>query len=318
MINRSSTNTNPDDTLIRNSMNYLQNYREAQAALLKQRLTVFTNAVIKKYGSLDKLKCDEGSPIESKNDIDIIDRIVKLQTFIMIPIYNSANGITHFYTLGMWYYWGLPEILITFDKPVFENMYESINIFTNIIHDELFYMFRNRIVNRVIKNKNHTIKVSNDIHRIDFCSEPDTLKITLEKFDLEFELKRIEQGRYIDIKAVYMMWFYMYYMDAIKDKKNEPTLYPVYELKINEGNYRTACKQIVDVLMTKVMSTKTVKTKDDESTDSIDSIDSVDSVDSDTPVIIESCDTETEIKIVPTSTNTSSESVSFQIKKKGW
>src|SRR5579872_3977754 len=140
--NINTTNTTVKDmndfTLIRDSMKYLEFYRELQSKKLNIRLNVFKQVTINKYGSLDNIKNEGGAPIESKKDIEIIEKLIKLQTFLTIPICtNDGKGISHFYTLGLWYYWGIPEIIITFEKPLYCD-FEFISILTNIIHDELF------------------------------------------------------------------------------------------------------------------------------------------------------------------------------------
>lgn len=268
--NINSTNTINNETILKNSMTYLEQYRKIQAQQLNIRLNVFKQAVISKYGSIDKMQNENGSPIESQLDIDIIERLIELRTFTTLPVYatTNPNTVTHCYTLGLWYYWGLPELVITFETPISDNI-EFVNIITNIIHDELFFMFKNKIVKRDITDK---------INRNDY--KQDTINIVLDKFDLEFKLKKIHQENYLDAKVPYMMWFYMYYMDAIKDKKNEPKLYPMYKLSLNEANYRGVCKKVIDILIAKSLSsTNTINTvSDQDSSDSTDSDRSIECV----------------------------------------
>jgi len=310
-----------EESILHDSMNYLESYRKIQSAQLALRLKIFKQSAIAKYGSIDNIKNEGGAPIESKIDIDIIERMINLQTFITIPVYSSTNkNVTHCYTLGLWYYWGLPELVITFEKPI--HNIEFINVFTNIIHDELFFMFKNRIVNKSDKI----------INRIDYHSERESLNIVLDKFDLEFELKRIKQNDYMDIRVSYMMWFHMYYMDAIMDNKKQPKLYPVYRLSINEANYRSACEKIVTILISRAQALDTSPShnsndneSNDDSTYSADSTCSTDNdlaIDVDEPVPIELINA-TEINLVSeiealSLTDKSKSNIPFEIKKKYW
>lgn len=270
---RNTNNANCDESILHNSMNYLEQYRKEQASKLAMRLNIFKQAAISKYGSIDKIKDEGGSPIESQVDIDIIENLINLQTFVTIPVYaDTINGkvVTQCYTLGLWYYWGLPELVISFETPINGNI-EFINLITNVIHDELFFMFKNKIIKA---NKS----TSNDIYRIDY--KPDTINLILSKFDIEFKLKRVHKDDYMSIRAMYMMWFYMYYMDALKNKKNKPKLYPMYKITMNEANYRDVCKKVVDVLVAKTMSANSTNNNDSECISTYS--DSIESEESDT------------------------------------
>lgn len=248
--------TKENESLLRNSVSHLEAYRKKQAEKLKMRLNVLKQAAIKKHGSIDNIKTNEGTePIESKNDVNIIERLINLETFVTIPVFarnshvynkcdnsstNKCDVLTHVYTLGMWYYWGLPEIVIRFDKPVID-YHDVANILINLIHDELFFKFKNIIVNE-----------SDELIHIDYESVSKNVDIKLDKFDLEFTFKRISGDQYMDVKAGYMMWFYMYYMDAINDSKGNPKMYPVYQLEITQDTYINASKKIINKLKTTI------------------------------------------------------------------
>ncbi|VBB17696.1 hypothetical protein YASMINEVIRUS_159 [Yasminevirus sp. GU-2018] len=247
--NDASSNSNSSSaSLLRNSMMHLERYRKFQAKILSMRLEVFKKAVIAKYGSLDKIEKTAGAPIESKTDIDIIERLCQLQTFVTLPVHDkTGTSITHFYTIGLWYYWGLPELIISFKNPIRENV-DFINTITNIIHDELFHMYKDRVVSTQPSDPKIT-PAPPSIARLDFEAEPETLKVVLDKFDLEFDLKRVPLDNYMGTKTVYMMWFYMFYMDAVNDANGQPKVYPIYQIDIDEGQFRSACKKVIDALM---------------------------------------------------------------------
>lgn len=259
-----------NESLLRNSASYLESYRKNQAAKLKMRLNVLKQAAIKKYGSIDNIKSGQGiEPIESKIDIDIIERLINVETFVIIPVFTNSESstdksdvLTHVYTLGMWYYWGLPEIVITFDKSV-SDYHDIINILINLIHDELFFKFKDKIVNE-----------NNEMLCIDYETISKNIKISLDKFDLSFKLKRICDNAYMDIKAGYMMWFYMYYVDADKDPNGNPKLYPVYQLKISHDDYIDSSKKIINKLKTTIENisdeTDLSLSSDDENNDVLD------------------------------------------------
>jgi hypothetical protein len=252
-------NTPQNFTLLNNSITQLVHYRRLQSKNLKTRLSLFTKVVLDKYGSIENTKRNGLEAVESQQDINIINKLVELESYVTFPTYSKDNkSITHFYTIGFWYYWGLPEIVLQFDQPIRENA-EFANVIINIIHDELFSMWHDRII---IENSKCI-----SINRMNFEEEPNRIVLNLDKFDLKFILNKIKEDKYMDIKAMYMMWFYMYYMDAIKDEKEQPCLYPVYILEIKRTDYANICKKIMDKLLHSAME----KLKDEnEDTDSSD------------------------------------------------
>lgn len=272
----SDTSSNPINTgsgsLLHNSMNDLEQYRKKQASQLNMRLNIFKQTAINKYGSLDKIENEGGSPLESSIDIEIIEKMINLRTFVTIPIFkntSTGNVVTHCYTLGMWYYWGLPEFMIELDTPI--NMQtDFINIITNIIYDELFFIFKNEINNT---------DSPNNIKRIDFQSE--FINIDLDKFDMKFKLKQIKEENYMDTNTPYMMWFYMYYMEAMTDDENKPKLYPFYQLSINDSDFKSICTKIIDILIEKSF-TETDSDSSDTETDIGTDIDTDIDTDTDT------------------------------------
>lgn len=248
--------TNPSG-LLKNSTSHLEDYRTVQASLLRRRLEVFVNSAISKYGSVDNIKQDGSSPVESNRDIDMINRLADLKTYVTIPVFTeSGREISHIYTIGMWYYWGLPEIVIRFTRPLkIDKNSDFAIIIVNIIHDALFDIYRERIVN----------SEGSMINRLNFRDEKEKITIDLNAFNLNFVMKRVTEDDYIDIKSMFMLWFYMYYMDAETDEKGEPRLYPVYSIDIDSNRYPDICKSVIDTLVNVAIANLSNTNLDDES-----------------------------------------------------
>jgi hypothetical protein len=231
------------NSLLNNSMSYLSNYRERQATDLQMRLNLFVKSAVDKYGSIDKIKNDGCSPIDSQRDIMIIEKLIELKTFVTIPVFVQANEntktISHFYTIGLWYFWGLPEIVITFEQPITQNA-EFINIVINVIHDKLYAIYRDKLT----PHDNDL----NSITRLDFLKEPGRIKLRLNNFNIHFIMKRLEPIHYMENNTPFMLWFYMYYMEAQLDTDKQPKLYPVYQIKLNETQFTHVAEKIMDKL----------------------------------------------------------------------
>jgi hypothetical protein len=249
-----TSNTN----LLNNVNKYLLEHRDIQSKKLQMRLNVFTKVAKDQYGAIENIK-DISGPIESARDIDLINTLIRLKTFATIPVFNTNKELTHIYTIGLWYYWGLPEIVLKFDESIKEKSeYHNmvLNIVLNIIHDKLFAMYHDKILGL---NKN--------INQINFDSEPSDLNINLDNFDIEFNLKRVESDQYMDIKALYMLWFYTYYMEARMNDNSEPLLYPVYQLTINNAEYSKIFTHIIDKLITHAITNKSKDLESDSDSD---------------------------------------------------
>jgi hypothetical protein len=251
-------NSETTGNLLNGSNKQLDEYRSMQSKKLQLRLNIFAKAAKDKFGSLDNIKEKLSGPVESQKDIDMINTIINLKTFAVIPVFVDDTQISHFYTIGMWYYWGLPEIVINFDKPISKNI-EFVNILINIIHDKLFALFQNKILgteqNKILGTEQNKIlgteqnKISGtDIIRIDYETELKEIELKIENFDIQFNMHRVDQNEYMDIKTIFLMWFYMYYMDAIINNEGEPKLYPVYQISINNEYYDEACNNIINKL----------------------------------------------------------------------
>lgn len=221
--------------LLNNSISQLVSYRGSQAANLQRRLDVFTKTAIDKYGSIDNVREQEFGAINSKQDVDIIKALINIESFVTIPGYNKSKELTHFYTIGMWYYWGIPELIIRFANPLKEKP-GCIESIICIIHDELFAMYQNKILSNI------------NLERIDFNLEPDIISVNLQKLKLNFDINKVSSDDYIDTNSLHMLWFYMYYMEALKDENGEPQLYPVYTITIDNDRFDDIQKVLRDNL----------------------------------------------------------------------
>ena len=240
--------TEKDTEKDRNTSSLIE-YRNAQAQELKLRLDIFLKSTISKYNSLDMIKEASFLPINSEKDVMIINKLIELKTFITIPVYvtNKCDTITHFYTIGLWYYWGLPELIIKFNEPVNQNV-EIVNIIINIIHDKLFTLYKDRLLSQgpgTIPGKK--------INLIDFNLEPAEYLLDLEKFDVKIKLNKMDDTDIMDFNTLIMLWFYTYYMDGQFDQNNEPKLYPTYTITYTETEYKLVAKKIIDKILDSAM-----------------------------------------------------------------
>jgi hypothetical protein len=276
--------------LLKGSMNFLSEYRDKQSKDLARRLDFFVQSATKKYGSVQNIKKTGNEPVETEEDIKLIKQIINLKTFATIPFFSQdGKSITQIYTVGMWYYWGLPELVIKFEKPIGVNSgIEYVGILINIIHDTLFDMFKNKIIkdinnddkdNKSSSDKTIGDKTSGDktscektnddmINRIDFGSKNKSIYVNLENFDMSFKLCHVDESDYMDLKAYIMLWFYMYYMTADIDEHGTPKMYPVYRIDIKQKKYSVICENIAKVLMITRKIDKSESTSADNSNDS--------------------------------------------------
>jgi hypothetical protein len=243
-LNAQNTPYSTMDTPDKDYTAYLSTYRNTKSAQLQERLEIFTKNLIKKYGSIDKIKKDGWSAIETQNDIDIIEQIIKVKSFVIIPMHKN-DTITHFYTIGMWYYWSLPEIIIKFDKPVngTDVMFKS-HMIINLIHQKMFDLYKNRIVEKSDVCNTPTIS------RVNYENEAKNLVLDISKFDLKIELERLDNNEYLDTNITHMLWFYTFYMDiGISAKDKMPIMFPVYITETNNKTLSQNCDNITNNIL---------------------------------------------------------------------
>jgi len=216
------------------TLNDLIEFRNIQSKTLDTRLQIIKEATIKNHGSYADIKSDELLPLQSESDVVLLNKIIDTKDFVIIPVYDNESSITHAYTVGLWYYWGLPEILFDFKEPVKHNQ-NFLHIFINIIKLELYKKYHNQIV---LDNSS----INRDIFSYDTLS--DEIILNISNYNVDYILKKMDDIDYLNKHIIYMFWFYMYYMDMGNTKGDDPTLYPLYKINVDETNYTAIEKQI--------------------------------------------------------------------------
>lgn len=158
----------------------LLEYRQKQSNKLKERLDVFIKKAIDLYGSVENINHTDTFPISNNKDVELINKMIDSNTFILLPYYDENNVMKGVYTLGLWYYWQLPELIINFEKDI------EFNLFVNLVVSA--------IKNKLAECFNIDDKTNDIIELEDFVLE----KITDEKY----------------MKMTTLMWFYMYFSDT--------------------------------------------------------------------------------------------------------
>lgn len=217
------------------NINNIMQFRLNQSQCLNTRLQIIKEMTISKHGSLN-IKTDEILPLQSDTDIVLLNKLIDTKDFVIIPIYDG-NDIIQVYTLGMWYYWGLPELFLVFNKPIKDNQ-SFLDVFVNIIKLQLYKQYCNNIV---IDNKT----INRDIFNYDTL--PDEIFLNISNYDIKYTLKKMDNIEYFHKNISYMFWFYMYYMDIKMNSNNEPMLYPLYKIDIDIDNY-TYIENIVNTI----------------------------------------------------------------------
>lgn len=216
-----------------NTLINLSDFREKQSTTLGARLQIFKENILAKYGTYDDIKTDEMIPLQSRSDVDLINKLVDTKDFVIIPVYNG-NSIIQVYTIGLWYYWGLPELVFNFTTPIKKNQ-DFVHIFINIIKSQLDSNYHNKIV---IDSKT----IDRSIFNYDNLQEE--ILLNIDKYDVDFIMKKMDDMDYLDKNTSYLLWFYMYYMDIKTNTNNEPILYPLYKIDVNYVNYSHIEKKV--------------------------------------------------------------------------
>ena len=244
------------DTFFEGSRDALETYRLSQSAKLTTRL----NIIMQLNESKTNNESVTESPITTDTNTKVIQRIINLKTFSIVPIFDKTyQYITHVYTVGMWYYWGLPDILIKFDSHLYKNI-GFVQTLINIIHDLIFSKLKSEIV-------------SNDfINLIDFKTKHHKLNIDLKNFNssetLTFNL--VDDSEYMDINIAVLMWFNMYFVEAQKDEKGDPKLFPLYRLDLTINKYESISNDVTNAITDKLIEQSDQNNFSDESLSSDD------------------------------------------------
>jgi len=143
---------------------------------------------------------------ENEIDHDIINRLIELNTYCIVPADKC------YYTIGLWYYYGLPEIVIELTDE-----YNELDLNVNLVVQSLIkIVYRNLIDLYGYNSKN---EFNADVI--------DTGYITMTK---------VREEHYLQNNIAYMLWFYMYFMIADM-KDNEIQMYPLYKITLDDNLY---------------------------------------------------------------------------------
>ena len=219
------------------TLNNLSDFRNTQSKMLDTRLQIIKKATIDKHGSCNDIKSDEILPLQSINDIGLLNKIIDTKDFVIIPVFDDNSDIIKVYTIGLWYYWGLPEILFDFTEPVKQNQ-DFVHIFVNIIKQQLYKKYHNHIV---IDNKT----INREVFKYDTL--PTEIELDLKLYNVEYVMEKMIDMDYLNKNITYMFWFYMYYMD---NKEND-VLYPLYKIEVEKANYTQIEKHVYDIMIEK-------------------------------------------------------------------
>lgn len=255
----------------------LYKYKSIQSKLLKDKLDAYTKLSFNKHKDFDDIPKNSFYVIECKKDIEIINKLIDLQSFILLPVSND-KGITHVYSIGLWYYYGIPDIVINFENEITENQ-EFIQTIYSSLHEKLFELFESVIIDEYSENTNDIIlrhKFEKDIN------------INIKEFQFKFNMKRINEKHYMNMDCSYMVWFDTYFM---KSNNNENIEYPIYQIRLTKNEYNQICNSVltslskfVDKIKTKTINEKyIIKNKANK----LESIDSDSESDSDSSISID-------------------------------
>ena len=154
------------------------------------------NKLITYYlSNYDKNTQDYG-PINGDKDIKILNMLVKKQKYVILP-YIENNKLIHIYTLGLFYYYDEPEILITINTN---------NTMTEDLFDKFYHEFI-LIIDIIRENKDK-------LRHID-------------------EIVNVNSDVINDQRTNYLTWFYSYYSVA----KNIDIPFQINEYEIKGDTY---------------------------------------------------------------------------------
>jgi hypothetical protein len=234
------------DVFFKGSRKMLEEHRSIQSSNLMTRLRLFVQLKEIREKSSNKINVDDdhGTPIKSTSDIAVIQRISNLKTFAVIPVFDqTSKHVTHAFTVGLWYYWGIPEIMITFD-PYINKDIGFMQILYNIMHDAIFSHLKSNIL------------LNESVQWVDFKNNKyRNMQVKLTNFNSHetLELNLVDETEYMGLNIMLLMWFYMYFVDAHKDSDGEPLLFPLYRLNLTNDRYAYISRIVTDSITDKLL-----------------------------------------------------------------
>jgi len=194
----------------------MENYRTLRSNLLRNKYNIIRNGIMNKYGSFDGVPQDGNQPLENHTDQMILEKMINNRTFAVIPVMRDDNYIESIYTIGCWYYWRTPEIVLRFNENIKiepEFIYQIIGS----IHSHLYEIYKD------------------DINLLTVPSFKKSMELTIDKYELTLTLNQIDPDNYLDLHAPYMLWFYAFWdQGKLNDQQEVTDVYPVYLITIDE------------------------------------------------------------------------------------
>uniref|UniRef100_A0A6C0DZV3 Uncharacterized protein n=1 Tax=viral metagenome TaxID=1070528 RepID=A0A6C0DZV3_9ZZZZ len=168
-------------------------------SMLKEKLTEYSKYIDKDF-----------EPLSNADEKLFIEKMIDTKTYNIVPHYNTEKQITHFYTVGLWYFYDIPEINLIIEN--FKETEENIEI-VNMIFDIIY--------------KNNNKKQDN--------------KLFLEKYNVSFDFTKIDVNDYLSINCHFMFWFYMFY--NYTNKTND-----IMSINISENNFNDIKQKILSYI----------------------------------------------------------------------
>jgi len=200
----------------------MEKYRKKKSELLEERYQMVRNGVTKKYGSLDRVPQNGNQPLENKTDQMILEKMIFNKTFAILPYMCDDQYMRSVYTIGCWYYWQIPEIVLHFKENV-EFDSQLVHMIISRIHARLYDRYKETIDQKI----NHTIdqKINHTIEQ--------TIDLTIDH-NVRLSLTLVDPDNLIDINTPYMLWFYTFWnhIDP-QDDQETACIYPVYRIDMD-------------------------------------------------------------------------------------
>lgn len=212
-----------------------------------------------------KLVYPQEGPITNPRDIEVLESLVKRKYLLL----QSENTV---YTLGLWLYYGLPELVFTFDISTsneansttndtdgFEDLDDAHDVTRDVSQNDLDYASVESAVDAVVSSfiERNIDRITSSLIRnddkIDMQRSYDWENQAFEVNGVNLNLSRIPEESYIVKNIDYVIWLYTYYMVADADRNIiiseedskvidendgvEFQMYPIYDIRITNASY---------------------------------------------------------------------------------
>lgn len=193
----------------------MEKYRTNKSELLERRYQMVLNGLTEKYGSFDRVPQNGNQPLENETDKMILEKMIYNKTFAILPYMCDDQYMRSVYTIGCWYYWQTPEIVLHFK--------ENVELETGLIH----------MIIGQIHAKLYDLHKDADDQKTNHVFEQ-TIELTIDPYDVTLNLNLIDPDYLIDINTPYMLWFYTFWNHVDpSDNKSASNIYPVYRIEMD-------------------------------------------------------------------------------------